>query len=174
MLQEHNQRILGIFIIFFAIQPLLIDHVLNIPSSLVKDAHIIYDIMVFSSICTFLQVPFSAVMNAHEDIYVWAIVEVFNCILKLISAILILHINDYRMVFYTLFIFISLVLSILLKIIWCRRKYSEVVFSLEDMKNKTMLRSMFGFIGWNTLGTSATLVRDQGLAILFNVFYGST
>ena len=33
---------------------------------------------------------------------------------------------------------------------------------------------MFGFAGWNFVGTTSGLLRDQGINLLFNVCYGPT
>ena len=32
---------------------------------------------------------------------------------------------------------------------------------------------MFGFVGWNTLGSTAVVVRNQGVALVLNVFFGT-
>lgn len=160
-------------VVLFALEPLLINKMLNIPSESLHAAHTVYNIMILSSALTLLQVPYSAAMNAHEDIYVWAITEALNCFLKLISAIMLFYISSNKLELYTLFVFLALVISFGLKFIWCRRKYAETKLSISEMKNTSLVKEMFGFVGWNTLGSSAVLVRNQGVAILLNVFFGT-
>lgn len=39
---------------------------------------------------------------------------------------------------------------------------------------KKMFVEIFGFAGWNFVGTTSGLLRDQGINLLFNVCYGPT
>ena len=162
-----------IFVILLLIQPLIINNILNIPHSSIQTAHIVYDIMIISSVITLLQVPYSAAMNAHEDIYYWAFTEALNCFLRLMSAVALLYIVDNKLEFYTILVLLSLVISAFFKYIWCRKKYKETELVISEMKNKALIKEMFGFVGWNTLGSSAVLVRNQGVAVLLNMFFGT-
>lgn len=163
---------LVLIIVLFALQPLLINIVLNIPNESNNTAHIVYDLMVFTTGLTLLQVPYSAAMNAHEDIYVWAITEALNCILRLLSAVSLIYISSNKLEVYTVFVLISLITTAGMKFFWCRSKYSETKLDIGEMKNKSLIKEMFGFVGWNTLGVSSMLIRNQGVAILLNVFLG--
>ena len=160
-------------ILLLVLQPLLINVILNIPKDSVNTAHIIYDIMIASSALTLLQVPYSATMNAHEDIYVWAITEAVNCILRFGAAVLLIYIDSNKLEIYTMLVFCALIISIGFKYMWCRIKYSETKLEIHKMKNKTQIKEMLGFVGWNTFGSLAVLVRNQGVAILLNVFFGT-
>ena len=161
-----------LILVLVLLQPLLINHMLNIPAESVVTSHIIYDIMVVSSALTLFQVPYSAAMNAHEDIYVWAVTEAVNCLLRLGAAVALLYIADNKLEIYTALILLALVMSAGMKYWWCRVKYAETRLIVEKMKDRAMLKEMFGFVGWNTLGSSAVLVRNQGVAVLLNVFFG--
>lgn len=172
-LSIHAILAISLILVLFLLQPLLINYVLNIPEESNATAHIIYDIMVVSSALTLLQVPYSAAMNAHEDIYVWAITEALNCLLRLGAAVVLLFVSSYKLELYTALVFVALMISTGMKFVWCRTKYFETKLDILKMKNKNMIKEMFGFVGWNTLGSSAVLVRNQGVAILLNVFYGT-
>ena len=169
----HAVLALVIIILLVILQPILINHILNISPENIKTAHIIYDIMIISSALTLLQVPYSAAMNAHEDIYVWAFTEAVNCALRLLAAIALLYISFNKLEAYTFFILIALAISAGLKYVWCRMKYAETKLIISKMKHKAHIKEMVGFVGWNTLGSSAVLVRNQGVAILLNIFFGT-
>lgn len=172
-LSIHAILAISLILVLFLLQPLLINYVLNIPEESNATAHIIYEIMVVSSALTLLQVPYSAAMNAHEDIYVWAITEALNCLLRLGAAVVLLFISSYKLEIYTALVFVALMISAGIKFVWCRTKYFETKLDILKMKNRAMIKEMFGFVGWNTLGSSAVLVRNQGVAILLNMFYGT-
>lgn len=168
----HTILAMCLILVLLLLQPLLINHILNIPIESHMTSHVIYDIMIVSSAFTLFQVPYSAAMNAHEDIYVWAVTEVLNCLLRLGASIALLFIVDNKLEIYTALILLALLVSAGMKYWWCRVKYAESRLIIEKMKNKVMLKEMFGFVGWNTLGSSAVLIRNQGVAVLLNVFFG--
>lgn len=154
-------------------QPILINKVLNIPAESIYTAHVVYDIMIVSAVITLLQVPYSAAMTAHEDIYYWAFTEALNCVLRFLSAATLIFVSSNKLEWYTGLVLVALVISALTKYIWCKKKYEETKLFLSEMKNKALIKEMFGFVGWNTLGSSAFLVRNQGVAVLLNMFFGT-
>lgn len=172
-LSIHGLIAVVVSLAFLLLQPIIIDCILTIPQGSVRTAHLIYDVMIISSVLTLLQVPFSAAMNAHEDIWYWAFTEFVNCALRLASAVALIYITDNKLFVYTIMVLFSLVMSMLLKVCWCRIKYAETKLKFAEMKNIALIKEMFGFVGWNTLGTSGTMVRDQGVAVLMNVFFGT-
>lgn len=129
--------------------------------------------MVVSSAITLLQVPYSAEMNAHQDIYYWAFTEAINCFLRFLSAVALFYIDSNKLEWYSILVLLSLIISALIKLVWCRKKYNETELFLSEMKNKVLIKEMFGFVGWNTLGSSAVLVRNQGVAVILNMFFGT-
>ena len=169
----HAILALCVIMLLLLFQPILINKGLNIPQESIYTAHVVYDIMIATSVCTLLQVPYSAVMTAHEDIYYWAITEALNCFLRFISAVVLIFISSNKLEWYTGLVLVSLVISALAKYIWCRRKYEETKLVLSEMKNKALIKEMLGFVGWNTLGSSAFLIRNQGVAVLLNMFFGT-
>ena len=172
-LSIHGILAIVVLSVLLVLQPILINVVLNIPKDSIYTAHIVYDIMVLSSVFTLLQVPYSAAMNAHEDIYYWAFTEAVNNALKLVSALGLVYIISDKLVYYTLFIFSSLAISTLFKYIWCKIKYQETKISISEMKNKVLIKEMFGFVGWNTFGVVGTRVIDQGVSVILNIFFGT-
>ena len=54
---------------------------------------------------------------------------------------------------------------------YCRRHYEESRFRL--FWDKNLYRQMSGFAGWNLFGSVAWLMRDQGLNIVLNMFFGT-
>lgn len=169
----HLLLALCVLSVLLLMQPILINEILNIPDELKTTAHIVYDIMVVSSAITLLQVPYSAEMNAHQDIYYWAFTEAINCFLRFLSAVALFYIDSNKLEWYSILVLLSLIISALIKLVWCRKKYNETELFLSEMKNKVLIKEMFGFVGWNTLGSSAVLVRNQGVAVILNMFFGT-
>ena len=146
---RHAILAISLILVLFLLQPLLINYVLNIPEESNATAHIIYEIMVVSSALTLLQVPYSAAMNAHEDIYVWAIAEALNCLLRLGAAVVLLFVSSYKLEIYTALVFVALMLSAGIKFVWCRTKYFETKLDiLNDKLEKTKETAQDSFSDW--------------------------
>ena len=54
--------------------------------------------------------------------------------------------------------------------IYCRKKFSECTYNF--IYDHDLLKQMFGFAGWNFIGASSALLRDQGGNIVINLFCG--
>lgn len=160
-------------VVLLALQPILLGGFLNIPDGLDLTAHIIYDIMIVSSVITLIVIPYSALINSFEDNYFFAISECVACFLRLLSAIIIQYVASYKLEIYTVLMLFSVGIDALLKYVWCKLKYPVAKLSIRKMRNRQLLHQMFGFVGWNTLGSSAVLVRNQGVAVVLNVFFGT-
>ena len=53
---------------------------------------------------------------------------------------------------------------------YCKRHFEETSYKL--VFDKSLLKEMFGFAGWNFLGSSAMVIREHGGNLLINVFFG--
>lgn len=151
----------------------LFDGFLNVPEDRIDAAKIVYHIMVLSTFFTILQVPFTASMTAHEDLWFLAIIESVSALLKLAVIFLFDWSSMDAVVLYSLWIFIITVLSFIPKVIWSALKYKEChVFRFFKYVRKDSVKEMLGFTGWNAFGTLALVGRNQGVAILQNIFFG--
>ena len=75
------------------------------------------------------------------------------------------------MLFYTLTTLITSILSIYVKYVYCHYKYNESIFSCKNI-NVSLIREMFSFSLWNSIGAFAIVCRTQGIALVINIYYG--
>lgn len=162
-----------LFFILLGLKPFLFLYILNIDPSSISVAQKIYDFMIVSSLATILSVPFNALINAHEDMWMFAIIESIVLVLKLISAFLLYIISCDLLITYSFFICMTIMLGCLGKYIWCRKRYVESKISFKQMHDFVLIKQQVGFVGWNTFGAIATLGRNQGIAIVLNLFFGT-
>jgi O-antigen/teichoic acid export membrane protein len=66
---------------------------------------------------------------------------------------------------------ISLLVMIIMRM-YCHRKYEECKFLPKTYYNKSLMKKMTGFAGWNFLGTMSNLVGNHGKIIIANHFFG--
>ena len=55
---------------------------------------------------------------------------------------------------------------------YCNRHFKESIYNI--VFDKSILKEMGKFAGWNYLGASAAILRTQGLNVLMNLFFGVT
>ena len=163
---------LAVAVVFLLIKPLLFGYVLNIGAMYEGTASVMYYIMIASAAVTLLSIPFSALIQANDDIYYFAITEAIAGLLKLGAAVAIIFIAGEKLIAYTVLMVVALIIGFLLKFLWCWRVYSDVKIRFFTF-DKAIVREISGFIGWNTLGSSASLIKSQGVAILLNSFLGA-
>ena len=161
-----------LLIILFLIRPLLFSSILSIPHDRISVAMDCYVIMIFSVYITILAVPFNASINAHEDMWYFAIVETIVTFLKLGAAFILYYVMSDKLIMYCYLLLVITVIGILAKLIWAFIKYDEVNVNVIKYFNYRYFRSMTAFISWNALGSVAQIGRNQGVAIVLNMFFG--
>jgi Na+-driven multidrug efflux pump len=151
----------------------LFDGFLNIPNDRVQTAKYVFHFMVISSFFTINAVPYDAAINAHENMLFDSIVGVFESILKLCIAIFISYSNFDRLFIYSLLMASLIIFVRLIKSFYCNRKYWECRIHFKGELDVQLLKEMNIYAGWNLYGTLCSLGKTQGLAVMFNVFFGT-
>ena len=152
----------------------LFDGFLNIPSGRIYAAKAVFQIMVFSTFFTILQVPFSASITANEDLWFFSIVETLITLIKLYIIFLFKYCTMDKLLLYSYWMMFTFILGFVIKFIWCMIRYSECRgMNIVKFTHKRYVKEMVGFTGWNSFGTLALVGRNQGVAILLNIFWGT-
>ena len=74
--------------------------ILNIPEGRIFAAQVIYASLIVSTMFTVMTVPYDAVMNAHENMKYYAIVGIFESLLKLIVAFICVYSTSDKIIVY--------------------------------------------------------------------------
>lgn len=146
---------------------------LNIKPEMIDTAKKIYNIMIISTMLTILSVPYSGIINAHEDMWFFSISEITVASIKLLAAIYILFAKGDVLLKFTALNVIAISIGFAMKYIWAKYRYEESKLNIKHMRDKILFFAMLSFAGWNTLGVIAVLVRNQGVAIVLNLFFGT-
>ena len=127
------------------------------------------------SIATFIinliSVPYNAAIIAHEKMSAFAYISILEAIGKLSVAFSIAYVTsvDKLILYGGLIAFVGfLVFSVYM--LYCKRNFTECHYHY--IYDHDLLKQMFGFAGWNFIGSSASILRDQGGNIVINIFCG--
>jgi O-antigen/teichoic acid export membrane protein len=150
----------------------LFSGVLKIAPDRLNVAYMIYQFLIISTFFTIISVPYNAIINAHENMLLVAILRILEVILKLTIAIIITYTSFDKLYLYG---FLMAALSIFLLIIrqvYCYKKYEEVTINFKKYYQKPIFKEMTSFAGWTLLSSSASMITMQGMTILINSFFG--
>lgn len=160
-----------ILLLLLSAENFFINHFINISPDSIDDAHVIYKIMTVSTIITLITNPYSSLINAHEDMWLFAISEIVAILLKLAACIALIFIHDELIITYSWLMLASVLSGVMTKYLWSRR-YRECKIIVNKMRNIPLAKEMLGYVGWTTFGTIANLCRQQGIPIILNFFFG--
>jgi len=127
------------------------------------------------SIITFginmLSIPYNAVIIAHEKMQVFAYVSILEVVLKLTIALL-LYLSFFdSLIMYAILLVVAALIVRMTYGIYCTRHFTEC--KTEFKYDKGIIKEMLGYSGWNFIGSSSAILRDQGVNIVMNLFCGT-
>lgn len=143
---------------------------LVIPPERFTAAVYVFHFSVLSLLFPILQIPYSASITAHERMDYYAIVSVIDVILKLLIVLALPFIDYDHLVIYGLLTISINILNFLMYYIYAKRNFSELHGKIE--LDKKLLKNMLSFSGWNLFGSFSGVMRDQGLNLMLNSFFG--
>lgn len=148
-----------------------VENKLNIEEERRAMAVFVYELSLITACMGFIQTPFNASVTSHEDMKVYAYISIFDVVAKLLIVYLLLAVDKDKLQVYSVFLFCVSLLTSLFYVAYCMRKYPECGFRLKC--NKGLYKKMFNYIGWNSIGSVAFAMNNQGITILLNSFFGT-
>ena len=150
----------------------LFNGALKIPIERIGTAKIIYHFMVISTFFTINAVPYDATINSHENMLFDAIAGIIDACIKLLIALFLIKTSSDKLIMYGLLMASETILIRIVKSTYCYNKYEECRVKVKSHYNLVLLKEMVSFAGWNLFGLFCSVLKNQGLAVLLNLFYG--
>lgn len=141
-----------------------------IPIERMSAARWIYQFSVISLVLVIMQVPYTASIMAHERMNYYAYVSIIDVGLKLAVALWIPHARHDKLIVYGAYILVVHIVNFLMHFIYS--KYNFKSMKLHRHFYKDLFKDMLSFSGWNVMGTFAYMLKNQGLNVLLNAFFG--
>lgn len=167
------QVIIGLIVILFAetIGLWFVNNKMVIPADRMDAAQWVYHFSVITFAVNLISVPYNAVIIAHEKMSAFAYISIIEVACKLGIALCLVYSPIDRLIFYGFLLMVVAVMVRMIYAYYCKRHFDECS-RYTFLWDKSLLKEMFGFAGWNFIGTSSVVLRDQGGNILINMFYG--
>jgi len=145
---------------------------MNIPEGRMYAANWVLQFSIVAFVVSLQTVPYNAAIIAHERMGAFAYISILSTILNLIVAILIVYSPIDRLIYYAFAVLAINVLMQCIYIFYCKRHFEETHWHF--IIDKSLLKEMFTFSGWNFLGASSGVLLGQGVNLLMNIFFGVT
>ncbi|WP_336616254.1 lipopolysaccharide biosynthesis protein [Bacteroides acidifaciens] len=143
-----------------------LDNKMVIPESRMTAAMWCFQISLVTFVVNLINQPYSAAIIAHERMDIYAYLAVSDSVMKLIICYAVLHSPIDRLIFYAILLCGVGLINQAIYVIFCKRKFQECTFHL--VFDCSLFKEMFGFAGWNFIGSSAAILTSQGSNLLLN------
>lgn len=141
-----------------------------IPPERMRAAFWVLQLSVIGVPISLSQVPYNAVLVAHEDMKIYAYVSIADAVVKL-TIIYALVISPFDKLITLSFLgFAWSVATIAFYRVYCIRKYAET--KLHFCRDRALYKSIFQFAGCDLIGNLSGLAQGQGFNLLLNAFFG--
>lgn len=143
---------------------------LFIPADRLSAAFWVYQFSVLTMFFNVITTHYNGVLIAHENMGIYAYIDILGTVLKLLLVLLLPYINADRLILFAFFIFLISWIQRVIYSTYCRRKYEEARF--EFIWDAGIYKKLIGFSGWLTISALSNITLRQGVNILVNMFYG--
>lgn len=141
-----------------------------VPENRLYAANWVYQLSLVTFVISLVSIPYNAAIIAHERMSAFAYISIFEAVNKLIVAYFIIISPIDKLIFYAIMIAMIAIIIRLIYGVYCKKRFEECTYHF--IYDHELLKQMFGFAGWNFIGASSALLRDQGGNIVINLFCG--
>lgn len=110
---------------------------------------------------TIVQVPFNALLIAHERMNIYAYMSIFEVLAKLFIAYAISWFHGDRLILYGFLLFVQTGISISIYVIYCSSNFEECCIRLHYCQ-RNLFKQITSFAGWNLFGSIAWIFKTKG------------
>lgn len=145
---------------------------MNIPEERMEAANWVFQFSILTFAINLISVPYNASIIAHEKMSAFAYISILEAMGKLTIAYFIVISPIDKLIFYAILMCLIAFVIRLTYGNYCKRHFNECTYHF--IWDKQLLKQMFGFAGWNFIGATSAVLRDQGGNVVINLFCGPT
>jgi O-antigen/teichoic acid export membrane protein len=159
-------------IIGYFIGRYLIANFLTIPPERINACQVVFAMSLTAALFNMMSIPFTAMFTAKQHIFELALFMGLNSVLTFIFAYILTKANGDLLIFYGTYM---MGINITIPVLQAIRAYfifDECKINLSYWFNKQKIKEIGHFAGWQLFGNFGYVLRNQGLAILVNKYFG--
>lgn len=149
----------------------LFDGFLNIHTSRIYAAKIIYQCMCVTTFLHIVSTPFHALITSHEKFIFASAVSILDSILKLLIAVLLVYITYDKLIIYGVLMAGIAIVNLLVYIFYIKIRYQhEIRLSKPNIQG---IKKQTSFACWTLCDVLGSVFNRQGYSIMLNKFFGT-
>ena len=161
---------IGIFVVGEIFGAIFLEKLLVLPIARIDAAYFVFHCSLITFVLHLVAIPYNACVIAHEKMNFFALVSIAESFLRLLIAyLLFVSPFDTLKTYAALFCLVS-VLLLIAYYLYCKIKFLETRGPL--LMCKTIFKEVFSYSSWVILGSSSSIVKEQGVNIVINNFWG--
>lgn len=143
---------------------------MTIPIDRMLAAEWVFHLALLSFMVTIVSVPYNALIIAHEQMSIFALVSIVDVILKLLIVFMLSWFGMDKLILYGLLSLAVVFIIFMIYRSYCKNKFVESRFRL--YWDKKLFHIMLSYTGWNLWGNVAAVMSGQGVNVMLNIFFG--
>lgn len=148
----------------------LLNTQMNIPQGRMEAANILFQFSLAIFIIKLFSVPFNALIISNERMSVYAYFGIGEVLLQLTVVFVLQLFPADKLIMYGFLLTVVALIYVTMQYTYCKRAFSSQM--AKPTFDKKLFKEMAGFASWNFIGTSAGILKNQGVDIIVNIFTG--
>lgn len=162
---------LGILLIGETFGLWYVNNKLVFPVERIIAVNVVYQMSLVTLFLSIIQVPYNALILSREHMHVYAYVSILESVLKfLVAYVIVFSVSD-KLILYAILTFLLTLIIRLTYQFYCRRHFQESRYQFEY--DKVYFKELIFYSGWNLFGTFSLVLKNQGVNLLLNFFFGT-
>lgn len=149
----------------------VVNNVLVIPEDRLFACNVVYHIVVISTCLNLTQAPANAMIISHERMNVYAYLGIALALSRLAIALAITYTPLDKLILMNVLAGVVSVLIYIFTYAYCHHSFKNEI-KISFIIDKELLKPMLSFTTWSLIGSTAYMLKNQGINILINIFFG--
>lgn len=158
-------------LLFTPLGELYIRFYLNYSGS-VETAITVFRITMVGVAVSFVAIPYHGLLMAKERFLVFCLTDIVAYIIKLLVVIVLLYHFSQKLLIYTVTSSFLTACPIVVYYLYSKKHFGSIVH-YKKVKNKDKYIEVFKYSGWIAYGAVATVGKNQGAAVIVNLFFNT-
>lgn len=131
----------------------------------------VFQLSIITAFVAITQVPYTSTIMAHERMNIYAYISIFEAFAKLGICYLLSIGNMDRLILYAVLLALVQFVVTMSYRIYCAHNFKDSSFKIKF--DKTVLKNLLSFSGWNIMANLSNTLGNQGVLVLINLFFTS-
>ena len=150
----------------------MINHILHIPENRLLACHVAYQFVIIGAFISLIQTPFSAIVVSYEKMGLYAYLGIFDVVSKLLICYIVKWIDFDKLITLSILQGLTTFIVFLIYYVYCVKKFCDAC-SVKLKLEKKLTQSMLKFTTWSLIGSVANILKNQGVNVFINIFFGA-